>query len=274
MAMKWFKDERRRIKQFFRTRVPGLKGKFRYHHTWCYFPEGSIVVQRFFDTGSYEPETVELAIDLAGEDATVFDIGSHLGMISIPILRRRPGVKVIGVEASPKTFEFLKRTRDESSFTDRWTLHQVAATDEAGTITFFAHNAKDGAYDGIQATGRGEGAREVSVEAVRVDSLWEQAGRPKVSLVKMDVEGAEISALKGMSAMLASERPALLLEWNTVNLKAHGVAPGALLDWARANDYRIFSQQYRLPVEDAQTLAVHSQVCDNFLLLPADSSDS
>jgi FkbM family methyltransferase len=52
----------------------------------------------------------------------------------------------------------------------------------------------------------------VRVPSRTLDAVWKADGRPSVSVVKVDVEGAELSVLKGGRELLAAERPALLLE--------------------------------------------------------------
>jgi hypothetical protein len=50
------------------------------------------------------------------------------------------------------------------------------------------------------------------VHSVPLDRIWEDLGRPAVSFVKIDVEGAEASVLRGARAMMASTHPPLLVE--------------------------------------------------------------
>jgi methyltransferase FkbM-like protein len=56
---------------------------------------------------------------------------------------------------------------------------------------------------------------EVEVDATTVDAKWRAAGSPKVSVVKVDVEGGESPVMRGASELLAAQRPALLLEAGT-----------------------------------------------------------
>jgi methyltransferase FkbM-like protein len=49
---------------------------------------------------------------------------------------------------------------------------------------------------------------------VRIDRVWDDIGRPAVSIVKIDVEGAEASVIRGARAMITATHPTLLVEAN------------------------------------------------------------
>jgi FkbM family methyltransferase len=75
------------------------------------------------------------------------------------------------------------------------------------------HIADDPAYNSV---GRIEGGHvtvgTTSVQSVPLDRIWQELGRPPVSFVKIDVEGAEASVLRGARKMMTSTRPPLLIE--------------------------------------------------------------
>jgi hypothetical protein len=59
----------------------------------------------------------------------------------------------------------------------------------------------------------------------RLDNVWDEAGKPSVAFIKMDVEGAEINVLMGAPRLLSTCRPSLLVEANSAEhfsqLKVH-----------------------------------------------------
>jgi hypothetical protein len=52
---------------------------------------------------------------------------------------------------------------------------------------------------------------------MRFDDWWNAQSRPPVDVVKIDVEGAELGVVEGMSEMLTTARPRLLV----VEIKEH-----------------------------------------------------
>ena len=77
--------------------------------------------------------------------------------------------------------------------------------------------ATDPAYPSLREVqgGFGSGA-DVPIEVRTLDGIWKELGSPKIALVKIDVEGAEMDVLHGASGFLTACRPMLLVEANSV----------------------------------------------------------
>lgn len=94
-------------------------------------------------------------------------------------------------------------------------------------------------------------ARE-SIQVKRLDEVWKEQGRPAVSFVKMDIEGAEPLALRGGRNFFESVRPVTCCEINPGKLRNMGFAPRDVLE--------IFSDlRYRALVwsHEAEDLIAH-----------------
>lgn len=101
-----------------------------------------------------------------------------------------------------------------------------------------------------------------------VDSWWQKAGTPDVSVIKIDVEGAEIYALEGARECLSVQRPHVLLEWNRQNLMAYGQPEEALLDFSLQHSYRLYVAPHLVPIESATELRLQMGMSESFLLAP------
>jgi FkbM family methyltransferase len=178
-------------------------------------------------------------------------------------------VSVVSFEPSPNTLPYLTRTARGSPWNGRWTIIPKAAAERPGTLDFHAADSASALFDGLRDTGRGGATRTVSVPVTTLDTAWAELGRPVVSIIKIDVEGAESQVLAGAPELLAAHRPHILLEWYEENLKAYDVEPGRLLAFARANGYRVFAMPAGVPVDDVTTLRVQMVLGDTFLLSPA-----
>jgi FkbM family methyltransferase len=107
-------------------------------------------------------------------------------------------------------------------------VHGVAASDSAGSVKLYhpTGDARNHGEASMIAGLAGEGAEAYTVPTVRLDELIDRV--PDV--VKMDVEGAELLAIRGMTRLLGAERPpALVVEHNPESGAAAGYRGGDLL---------------------------------------------
>ncbi len=205
---------------------------------------------------------------LTKQDTTYIDVGANIGLMSVPILAWVPSARVWSFEPSPASLVYLQRTVGVSRYRERWRVIPKAACDQVGQADFYTSIESGGAMDGFRRTGRVNGTTQAMVECTTLDRIWTEQGRPRVSCIKIDVEGSELEVLAGGERCIESERPAILLEWNAVNLRAYDRSPGILLDYARAHDFAVVSCRHFSAIETQSMLTLAMQTCENFLLLP------
>jgi FkbM family methyltransferase len=197
------------------------------------------------------------------------DIGANIGLLSIPLLTHGVNVKVVSVEASPETFSYLKRTWSQSQHRDRWTIIRSAVGCIAGQAAYWVSTPKDGAFDGLRDTGRGGPKRNLTVEVRTLDQIWRDTGQPRVSVVKIDVEGGERDVLAGGKELIARERPALVVEWSQQNLPMYGIRPEELLGICRDIGYQVYSHPNLCLAENESILSAAMAQTETFLLVAA-----
>lgn len=247
---------------------PGLAGSFRYFGTRVFFPRHSLIFQRACCEGIFEARLLRLIFSLSPPHTTYLDIGANIGLMSVPVLATLPDVSVLSIEPSPANLPWLEKTLQSSAFRARWGLVRKAASDHCGHEEFFSCSPSGGALDGLKDTGRGKEPVKVVVETTTVDQVWNEQGKPTVSCIKIDVEGAELSVLQGAWQCLTTHRPAIVLEWNAVNLSAYGCPPEALLGFARNNGYDVFGITPFCAITSPALLRLAMGTGENFLLLP------
>ena len=162
-------------------------------------------------TGRYYERHVEklLAATLRPGDVA-FDVGANHGMVTLQAAALvGTGGRVHSVEPNPQCLARL-REQMELNHLPQVTLHQAALSDTPGTLRLTVPRGVTG-----QGTlGEMPAARDVDAYDVVVttgDALAGSAGGP-VKLIKVDVEGFELRALRGFADTLATDRPALITE--------------------------------------------------------------
>jgi FkbM family methyltransferase len=163
--------------------------------------------------GGFEAAEISCAIELALPGMTAFDIGANIGIYSVALGRAvGPEGLVVAVEPEGTNVRRLRENLTLNSIDNAQVVEAVAG-DRDGQVELQV--ADDPAYNSVVGIEVGHVAvGSISVRSVRLDALWEDMGRPAVSFIKIDVEGAEASVLRGARAMITSSHPALLIEAN------------------------------------------------------------
>jgi FkbM family methyltransferase len=242
--------------------------RFRYYGETVHFPAGSHIFERACAEGIYERDTTNLILSLVQPGTTYFDIGANIGLLSIPVLAMKKGVDVVSVEASPHTLPALRRTHSASPYQQRWTVVGAAVGDVEGEAEFWSGGGAWGAFDGLRDTGRGGPKHSVRVPALTIDQIWRDKGCPPVSLIKMDIEGAESLALLGARDAISHTRPPVVMEWSEQNLPAYGIAPIELLRVCADLGYLAYAFPSLVAVNTNFILSLAMRETETFILAP------
>jgi FkbM family methyltransferase len=257
------------LKQLYRRYVSPFSGKYPFFGHWVFFPKNSLLINVLRKTGDFEPQTHQLLWQFARKNTTFFDVGANIGLLSIPILSIAPDVEVVSFEPSPAVLPFLKKTWLQSPFQSRWHIIEKALGNYEGTTSFSQHQKLgDDAYDGIRPTHRRGETKTVEIPITTLDTVWRERATPSVSLIKIDVEGAELAVLEGASACIAACRPIIITEWNRINLSAYNIRPAALWEWAMTNNYSIFVIPHLYKIDSAFALDAACSLLEYCLLIP------
>ena len=150
----------------------------------------------------HEEALAPVLTGLLPDDGVFLDVGAHVGRWALRLSRKAS--KVIAVEASPDTAAVLRAHIAMNKITNV-RVAELAAWDKADRLSLEDANQ--------QVTGGStrvlEGA-DGTVEAAPLD--WALADEDRIDLVKLDVEGADLHALRGMENLLERCQPVLFIE--------------------------------------------------------------
>ena len=175
-------------------------------------------------TNQYEPETTALFLELLRPGMTVVDVGAHIGYFTrICAARIGKNGHLFAFEADSENFDLLRKNTAKFA---NISLIPLAVSSHVGTVDFYHLPASTGCHSTLAPEGA---AKKVSVEATTLDLfVAEQVKRP-VDLLKMDIEGGEWEAFKGMENIFNQPHLQLIVEWNPESLKRAGIDPVQLL---------------------------------------------
>lgn len=164
--------------------------------------------------GTFELAELEFARRYLRAGDNVMDIGANVGIFSV-LMGATLGQsgRVFSFEPAPGNVVRLKRNLERNRLAQAQ-VFPCALGEADGRMTL--HLARDPAYPSLVEveSGLGDGTG-VPVQVRRLDGVWEESGRPPVAFVKMDVEGAEATVIRGASHFLESCRPTMLVEANS-----------------------------------------------------------
>jgi FkbM family methyltransferase len=150
----------------------------------------------------------------------VLDVGAHIGFYTLLAAKR--GARVFSVEADPRNAALLRHHVEINGFTDQVIVFEMAATECARTVPLYRHAFNQGESNIIQ-----KGQPACMVQGNKLDAL----NLPPIDICKMDIEGAELMALRGMEQTMArSPKMKLMVEY-----AQHLGAGEALLEYLRTN---------------------------------------
>ncbi|MFZ4593887.1 MAG: FkbM family methyltransferase [Verrucomicrobiaceae bacterium] len=261
---------RKIAKQWLYGNCPGFAGSFPYFGTKVYFPKGDYIFKEACRQGIYEQDTLYAIMAFAKPGCTVLDVGANIGLLSASVLESCEGTSVASFEPSPSVLPFLRKTVAQSPHASRWQLFDCALSDREGKATFSSPPCAMSAFGGLKNTGRVGGGTTVEVSLRTIDNVWTDLGRPQICVLKCDTEGHELPVLMGSTSCIAATRPAIVLEWNRVNLAASNCDPAELMRWAKGNEYEVFTLVGGIPVLSLNGLSVMVSALnhENFVLLP------
>lgn len=219
------------------------------------FPSGDYYWNRLLTKGwDYEPDVQSVMKALAGVPYVFVDIGANFGFFSClaasPVFGSQ---RVIAVEPAQKAFDFL--VRNLSSEADRVTLRKLAI-DQTSNNVVTLHGDR---HAGLSLLAGRRGLSPTGSEAVTttsIDDLLAHEGldaRSQPVLVKLEVEGIEMRALRGASRTLEGDSAFILEE-----IEESGVSEAArfVLVTLGMSVFRADGDRF-VPVSDIAALEAH-----------------
>jgi FkbM family methyltransferase len=160
---------------------------------------------------------------LRAGDAFV-DGGANVGLFALLAAEAvGPAGRVLACEPAPGTMALLRANAAENGFATL-DLHEVALADAPGSASFTVF--EEGAGLASFAPGA-TGGTEVEVTVTTLDELTAPLGG-SVAVVKLDIEGAEVKAIRGASRLISEAAPILLIEVEPEHLARQDASPDDL----------------------------------------------
>lgn len=118
--------------------------------------------------------------------------------------------RVITFEFAPENLDVFKRNVEMNpQLASRIELDQRALWNVSGELIDYFYNGPGTSLDRTRHNNNGR--ESLQVRTISIDDLVKEKNPPRVNFIKMDIEGAELSALKGAENTLRTFKPQLAI---------------------------------------------------------------
>lgn len=172
---------------------------------------------------------------------TVLDIGAHHGFYTLLASRKvGPAGEVLAIEASPRERRKLNLHLRINRCKNVQVESRGLGETEGDAELYLVKEGQSGC-NSLRKPEIPDSTEAVPVRIVRLDNILRDHQIEKVDFVKLDVEGAELSVLKGAPQLLTNRpRPAILVEVQDIRTKPWGYCAREIIRYLAAVDYGWF----------------------------------
>lgn len=210
----------------------------------------------------YETEIMEKEIS---EGDVILDIGANIGYFTL-LFARWAGKKgkVFSFEPDPANFALLKKNVEVNGY-ENVVLVNKAVSDK--TWKSKLHLSEENKVD-HRIYNSHDGRKSVEIQSMRLDDYF-KGYKGKVDFIKMDIQGAEGRAVKGMPDLLKKNKNMKLVsEFWPVGLDRAGVEPAEYLKLLLKQGFEIkeidTSKRKTVPVTVANLLKTYTIEEENY----------
>ena len=197
-------------------------------------------------TGRYEPQETALLKLLVRPGMTLVDVGANWGYFSLAAAHLvGSSGRVVSVEADPRACRTLRDNVARNGLEPVVRVLEMAASDRRGALRLqeYAPGASvSGNYGLTSTTTVVDGGRQFEVPARPLDEAMDESDIDRIDVLKMDIEGAEAAALRGLDRRLSDDRiGVIVLEVHPQHLLDQGSSVDDVVGLLRRYGYHLWT---------------------------------
>jgi len=196
------------------------------------------IQQQLFWYGYYEKELGDLLKKIVRPDDVVIDIGANIGYFSLLVANNIPSVNVISFEPVKDLFQSMNENISLNDFKNISTIN--AAVGEINEEKELYISAFDNLGMSSFKQPENYSGKKERVKVVTIDNWFKTSGLSKIDIIKLDIEGSELAALKGMKDILQKQKLVLIVEVNPETLSMFSVKPSDICDYLKQLNFEGF----------------------------------
>ena len=189
--------------------------------------------------GTFESAELVFVARFLRPSMTALDLGAHQGLYTLLASKRvAPGGKVFAFEPSPRERRAL-RLHLVLNLCWNVTIQRLALGNENTEANLFVVQGSQTGCNSLRPPDVLSGISSVRIRVTRLDDWLESQKIGQVDFIKLDVEGAELDALKGAERLLNRKpRPVILAEVQDVRTQPWGYPAKEIIQYLASKGYK------------------------------------
>jgi FkbM family methyltransferase len=184
----------------------------------------------------YEPAITHILVDRMTSSRCFADVGANLGYFTTIAAKLRPDIPVYSFELDETLRPLIERNL-RSNHVENVTVVNAAVGDGGEPIRYTPHAFSFLSFVSLIPTAPLE--VKYSAPVIRLDDYFKDKA-VKPDLMKIDIDGGEMSMLRGSETLLAQDDLEMLLEVHTRHLPKFGSSTAEVLEFLRQRGFRCF----------------------------------
>lgn len=167
---------------------------------------------------NYLPRECELLQRIVNQDSVVLDIGANTGTYTLYLAHLAK--HVYSFEPEPDNF---KQLEENTKHLDNVDVLEQAISNEIGCKYLYLC-PQDSGMNRLYNSKWCKGGKKIMVSTSTLD-FWMGFIIGKISFIKIDIEGYEYHAIRGMTELIQRDRPVIMMEWHPPTLEEANTNP-------------------------------------------------
>ena len=193
----------------------------------------------------YDPFETKVMLSLVRPKDVIVDIGANIGYYTLIFSKiTGKGGKVFAFEPGRSNFMILKENLRINNYIDRVvTVNKAVTSEDNREINLYLNNTNHGMNRIFKSEKYGKGTDSIEkIGTITLDSYFSHNQIQKVDFVKLDIEGSEYGAIKGMQQTLKNnESIKIITEFHPTSIREFGVDPIEFLELLDSFGFDVWS---------------------------------
>ncbi len=186
--------------------------------------------------GYYEKESILTWEHFIQTDSVIIDIGANIGYYTLIAAKKAANGWVHSFEPVTKNYEALQKNIHLNHLTNVTTNAAGISADES-LETYYISSGDNSGMSGLRPAENFSGFTE-KIKTITLDSYAETKKLSHIDIIKIDIEGNEMNALKGMKIILEKYSPVIFIELINEHLNNFSTDIAEVYAFLKSYDYK------------------------------------